>query len=423
MELLKEFKSSVCTELAQITSRNYKMDLSPFFDTHTNVAQEITKFRAVELSTIEKALNSFTQTGIGRDFCLLLRAGADVEGMGRASGGSATLGKRLLLSKAVSQGNVRAMRMLLEDGGAVVQTSAPNQTICESAVAASSSSMQTESLVEKAVSTGNLEAVKVLVHASGKNLIRPRVFERAVSEQRWRIFRYLLKVSRPQPHESGDAPTPPLGGRAENWEGGSLIILCSAPQGPGRLEAAALLVQEGANVHRIAGGRGVTLLHKAAFRGLVGLVRLLLDWGVDKEAVDVTGKSALTYTVRGLQQEVVELLLTLGADVNERSRNNQGAERLTPLHQIGHGGCGFDEGVTAPSYGPEDQAIAEVLVRWGAEVEALDSQGRSALHRAAEYGSLELVEYLIDRGADAGRRDDEDALPLHWACESRPPAF
>uniref|UniRef100_A0A0G4I649 Uncharacterized protein n=1 Tax=Chromera velia CCMP2878 TaxID=1169474 RepID=A0A0G4I649_9ALVE len=252
-----------------------------------------------------------------------------------------------------------------------------------------------------------------MVRAGGK--IGPRVFERAVSGQRWRILRYLLKVSRP-PHETGDAPRPsPPPSRAENWEGGSLEsdFLCSAAPGPGRVEAAALLVGEGANVHRV-GQRGVALLHKAAFRDPVGLVRLLLDRGVDREAVDVTGKSALTYTVRGLQQEVIELLLSLGTNVNETSWNSH-ARRLTPLHEIGHGGCGFEDAPT-PSNGPEDQAITEVLVGWGAEVEALDSKGRSALHRAAQYGSLELVEYLIDREADAERRDRDDVTPLHWAC-------
>uniref|UniRef100_A0A0K6S7E5 Uncharacterized protein n=1 Tax=Chromera velia CCMP2878 TaxID=1169474 RepID=A0A0K6S7E5_9ALVE len=356
MELLNEFKSFVCTELAQVTGKNYKMDLSSFFNKHTNVAQEISKFQTIEPNTIEKALDSFTETGIGRDFHLLLHVEADVEGMG----GGRALGKRIL-SKAVSQGNMRAMRMLLEDG-ALVETIAPNG---ENAAASS----KTESLVETAVSTGNLEAVKVLVRAGRK--IGPQVFERAVSGQRWRILRYLFKVSRP-PHESNEEPRPsPPPGRAENWEGGSLDFLCSAALGPGRVEATTWLVKEGANVHRIS-QRGVTLLHKAAFWGFVSLIRLLRDRSVDREAVDETGKSVLTYAVRRLQQEVVELLVFLGANVNKTSRNGH-VESLTPLHQIGHGGCGFN-GALPPSDGHEDQVIAEVLVGWGAEVEAEQMQ-------------------------------------------------
>ncbi|XP_064939200.1 uncharacterized protein LOC135650192 isoform X2 [Musa acuminata AAA Group] len=51
-----------------------------------------------------------------------------------------------------------------------------------------------------------------------------------------------------------------------------------------------------------------------------------------------------------------------------------------------------------------------------------DSQGRTALHMAAANGHLEIVEYLIQNGADASMKQDLNALnseknsPLHWAC-------
>ncbi len=40
------------------------------------------------------------------------------------------------------------------------------------------------------------------------------------------------------------------------------------------------------------------------------------------------------------------------------------------------------------------------------------------LHHAAVLGSAEIIETLIDYGANAKIADDNKRLPLHWACAS-----
>lgn len=51
----------------------------------------------------------------------------------------------------------------------------------------------------------------------------------------------------------------------------------------------------------------------------------------------------------------------------------------------------------------------------GADVEARDYDGVTALHRAVEYGCDGVVRVLLEKGADIDTVDRERATPLHWA--------
>jgi ankyrin repeat protein len=50
---------------------------------------------------------------------------------------------------------------------------------------------------------------------------------------------------------------------------------------------------------------------------------------------------------------------------------------------------------------------AQVLVRGGADVEAVDATGRTALHFAASHGFDDFAEFLIAHGADAATEDED----------------
>ncbi|KAK4466852.1 ankyrin repeat-containing domain protein [Cladorrhinum samala] len=60
-------------------------------------------------------------------------------------------------------------------------------------------------------------------------------------------------------------------------------------------------------------------------------------------------------------------------------------------------------------------ACARVLLARGADLNARDGQGRTPMHWAAEFGSVQVVEMLLDAGADAdagcAEEDDQDRLP------------
>ncbi|CAK9253192.1 unnamed protein product, partial [Sphagnum jensenii] len=49
---------------------------------------------------------------------------------------------------------------------------------------------------------------------------------------------------------------------------------------------------------------------------------------------------------------------------------------------------------------------------------AADNIGDTPLHRAAEKGHLDVVKYLVEKGADVKAANKYGYTPLHWAASS-----
>jgi ankyrin repeat protein len=78
----------------------------------------------------------------------------------------------------------------------------------------------------------------------------------------------------------------------------------------------------------------------------------------------------------------------------------------------------FTEGGLTPLHlaAVEDSvAVAALLVRWGADIDARAESGAIPLHWAAVSGSNRVAELLIERGADVNARDKMGRTPLHYA--------
>ena len=124
------------------------------------------------------------------------------------------------------------------------------------------------------------------------------------------------------------------------------------------------------------------------------IVRFLIELGVDPKAPDDKGMSALHYAARNGFAAVARTLLDQGVKVNGKSKRG-----WTPL---------FDALYRHNSYPPDSksEAIVDLLLARGAEVNVIDAEGKTPLMLAANFRSAKVVKILIDAGARLRDRDN-----------------
>ncbi len=162
----------------------------------------------------------------------------------------------------------------------------------------------------------------------------------------------------------------------------------------GHADVAAVLLDHGANPDA-RGYCSVMPLHRAAQKGRTDLARLLLDHGAN---VNIKGGSIEITPLHwaATHVEVAEFLIDKGADVNAIDKN-----LITPLHRAALG---------------SGSKVAKILIDKGADVNAKDSRGRTPLHDAAGYGNDQMVELLIERGAQVDVKDKRGTTALYSAA-------
>lgn len=181
----------------------------------------------------------------------------------------------------------------------------------------------------------------------------------------------------------------------------------------GHHEVVEILLDHNAKVD-LADGDGRTALSVAALcvptaagiKGYGEVASLLLEHGADPGHRDNDGMTPLLLAAYEGNDDVVELLLEAGADVDETAGPDgsvTAAAAVTPL-------------LAAAAMG--HMKTVSRLLFWGAAVDAIDCEGRTALCLAAARGSIDVVRALLDRGLDENHRDDLGWTPLHAAaCE------
>ncbi|MCW3054550.1 MAG: hypothetical protein JWN14_3720 [Chthonomonadales bacterium] len=144
----------------------------------------------------------------------------------------------------------------------------------------------------------------------------------------------------------------------------------------------------------VEGGSGQSAFHAALHNaGRINFqdwsfIKLLAEHGANVNAED--GYTALSAALGDGHLQIAELLITRGADVNAESGDPMLRGRYTLLAAV------MDQ---------ENDTASEFLIAHGAKVNCLDSARKTPLHWAAVRGNLPLAKRLIAKGADLQAQD------------------
>ncbi len=163
----------------------------------------------------------------------------------------------------------------------------------------------------------------------------------------------------------------------------------------GKEEIVKSLLKDGALVNA-AGQQGQTPLHIAAYNGQDSIVKILLENGADANIKNENGLTPIFLAISQGKVKAAKLLL----EAKNATTNPTDSNGLTPLHKSATVG---------------NKEMVQLLLDKGAELHAKDPNGNTALHLAAYFGKEDAVKILLERKAAVDARSHKDTTPLDYA--------
>jgi ankyrin repeat protein len=186
----------------------------------------------------------------------------------------------------------------------------------------------------------------------------------------------------------------------------------------GSEEVLKILLQRGADIHA-QDKYGVTALHATALKGREAMAHLLLENHADPNKQDNDHWTPLHAAIFAGHDGLVRLLLPkvedglqIVADMTSRMKDARIRAKTSELVDIKSQGNTVVTGFHGAIFQvPRLLALLEA----GADIDAEDISGHTALTLASGIGLEDCVRLLLENGADVNKADRSGRMPLHWA--------
>ncbi|XP_057416841.1 probable protein S-acyltransferase 23 isoform X2 [Lotus japonicus] len=154
--------------------------------------------------------------------------------------------------------------------------------------------------------------------------------------------------------------------------------------------------QDGASVS-VPDANGYYALQLASLNNFHEIVHYLIQHGADVNAKDKMQQTALHWAAVHGSIAAADVLLENGARVEAADINGYRAVHV------------------AAQYG-QTAFLNHIVVKYHADFDVPDNDGRSPLHWAAYKGFPDTIRLLLFRDASQGRQDKDGSTPVHWAA-------
>lgn len=183
---------------------------------------------------------------------------------------------------------------------------------------------------------------------------------------------------------------------------GATALMAASEVGNG--EIVQLLLDKGASVNTKDSSEYTALLI-ASESGHTEVVQLLLENGANPDVKTAKGKTPLADAIRRGHKEIIQLLLEHHANANMLGPQWDFPSSLEIIFQVDKGGITFAPVkmqtplMLAVEAGDKD--VVELLLQYGANIDEQDTEGYTPLLHAVRFGDKEIVKLLIMSGADS----------------------
>ena len=184
-------------------------------------------------------------------------------------------------------------------------------------------------------------------------------------------------------------------------------------------------------------------LLKAAENGTNKAVQFLLEMGVNIDSVDSNGRTALMLASKAGHEEIVETLLSAGAnsscqdheqtavgtdtvslphtDIDQESKILMAAKKdqtAVGNHYNANPNKEDSNGLTALCHASQGghSKVVQILLKGGADPNIQKESGQRALMSACKNGHSEVVQILLKGGADPNIQKEDGSTALMYAC-------